>query len=348
MSYILDLDPPERAEVFEAAEADLGIPAHVLEKDFWVTYILDALFQGMEDLDVRIMFKGGTSLSKCYSCISRFSEDIDVALNREDLGFTDDKAPENQSSKTQARKRLAELKNAGIEYVEEELLPSLISFLENDLNEDFTLYLDEDNPENLLFEYPRSLDEYLDESYVKPVVLIETGTKSAHDPSEEIEIFSLFTGSESVEEAGLYADEHSTTVTSLCISRTFWEKVTFVHQQCSCDSADKVKDRLSRHLYDIHQIYHSDHGQQCLEDLDLLEKVAKHKATYFQQRGVDYHNAYSGGLDMTMSEDLQDAFQEDYARMDEMIYGDKPDFDDLLETLDAIEQHVNDELDSNT
>src|SRR5690554_6477056 len=99
MSALLALDPEQRAEVFRVAEQELGLPAHVLEKDFWVTYLLHILFQEL-DLPVRMMFKGGTSLSKCYGVIERFSEDIDLALDREDLGFGGDDAPEAQTSST--------------------------------------------------------------------------------------------------------------------------------------------------------------------------------------------------------------------------------------------------------
>src|SRR5690554_4279478 len=137
MSALLTLEPEQRAEVFRVAEQELGLPAHVLEKDFWVTYLLDALFQQL-DLPVAMMFKGGTSLSKCYEVIERFSEDIDLALDREDLGFDGDNAPEEQPSTTKANKKLKELQKAGTLYVASTLFPALLQYLESDLEEDFS------------------------------------------------------------------------------------------------------------------------------------------------------------------------------------------------------------------
>lgn len=343
MTFLLDLTPAEQAEIFEATSQDLGVPAHVLEKDFWVTCVLDVLFNHLNDLPVRMLFKGGTSLSKCYQCISRFSEDIDLSLSREDLGFADEKAPENQASNTQERKTLKALKLAGTQYISETLFPAILEHLNDALSDEFELWIDENNPENILFAYPKCLgdEHYSDSDYVKPIVLIETGTKSAHDPSEEIEVCALFCESDLLEQTDLDRDKHTTTVNSLCVSRTFWEKVTFVHQQCCSNDASKVKDRLSRHLYDIHQIYCSDYGKGCLEDLELLRQVAAHKAVYFKQSGVDYHAASTGRLDLSMSDELRGAFSEDYARMDEMIYGDKPEFESLLESLSTIEEFVN-------
>lgn len=345
MSALLVLDPEQRAEVFRVAEQDLGLPAHVLEKDFWVTYLLDVLFQEL-DLPVRMMFKGGTSLSKCYGVIERFSEDIDLALDREDLGFGGDDAPEAQTSSTKAGKKLKALKAAGTQYVEDHLHPALQQYLEGDLEEEFSLVVDEGNPDNILFTYPRCLDDeaYGDANYVKPVVLIETGTKAAHEPVDEIRISPLVTLSESVTDAvPLIADDY-TTVRTLRIERTFWEKITFLHQQNSSNAPDKVKDRLSRHLYDIAMIADSEHGEYCLGTLGLLKDVAEHKSVYFKQGGVDYMEACCGGLRLAMTPEMEEAFRLDYERMSEMFYGDPPEFEVIVDELRRIEGVVNQAL----
>lgn len=342
MSALLTFDLEERAEVFRVAEQDLGLPAHVLEKDFWVTYLLHVLFQEL-DLPVRMMFKGGTSLSKCYRVIERFSEDIDLALDREDLGFGGEDAPEAQTSNNQMGKKLKALKAAGTEYVAELLHPALQQYLEDDLDEEFSLFIDEDNPDNILFIYPRCLDDeaYGDANYVKPVVLIETGTKAAHEPVDEISISPLITQSDSVADAAPSIADDCTTVRTLRIERTFWEKITFLHQQNSSNAPDKVKDRLSRHLYDIAMISFSEHGEDCLETLDLLSEVAQHKSVYFKQGGVDYMEACNGGLRLVMTSEMEAAFRADYERMDEMFYGDVPEFDEIVAELRRIEEVVN-------
>ena len=343
MNYPLNLAPDDRKELLTVSASELSIPAHVLEKDFWVTFMLEMLFHERDEFPVRMMFKGGTSLSKCYHCISRFSEDIDLALNREDLGFDDEKAPENQSSATQTRKRLKELKEQGIRYTSEELLPIIHSRLRNSLEEDFDIRVDEYSPENIRIEYPLCLEQedYGPDDYVRPIILLETGTKAAHQPAEDIDVMPLFCQADSFPETGIDIEECTVSVHALSIARTFWEKITFVHQQASTDNAEKFKGRLSRHLDDIFQIYHSEHGEECLEDLDLLREVAQHKAVYFRQGGVDYESAARGELDLTLSDALREAFEDDYARMEEMFYEPAPEFGELIDTLSEIEEYVN-------
>ena len=345
MRALLKLEAEQRAEVFRVAEQELGLPAHVLEKDFWVTYLLDALFRQLE-LPVGMMFKGGTSLSRCYDVIERFSEDIDLALDRGDLGFDGDNAPEVQSSATKAKRKLKELQAAGTQYVADSLYPAIHAYLECDLRETFSITVDEHTPDNILFFYPRCLDDadYGDTNYVKPVVLIETGTKAAHEPVDEIHISPLITQAENVIEAIPSIGEDGTTVRTLRIERTFWEKVTFLHQQNSCNDPEKVKDRLGRHLYDIAMIVNSEYGEHCLETLELLKKVAYHKSIYFKQGGVDYIEAGSGALRLSLTPELEPAFREDYGRMDEMFYGEPPQFDDIVTELGRIEYLVNQAL----
>lgn len=345
MSALLALDPEQRAEVFRVAEQELGLPAHVLEKDFWVTYLLDVLFQQL-DLPVRMMFKGGTSLSKCYEVIERFSEDIDLALDREDLGFGGDDAPEAQPSRRKAEDKIKELKAAGTEYVAGTLLPELHQHLEADLAEEFSVTLSEENPDNILFYYPRCLDEtsYGDTNYVKPVVLIETGTKAAFEPISEVEIYLLVGQSESVINELPSVSSESTIVPTLGIERTFWEKATILHQQNNCNKTNDVKSRLSRHLYDIAAIVNSDYRDQCMGSLELLEQVANHKDLYYRKGCANYRAACSGELKLVLTPELEEAFREDYDRMSEMFYGDQPDFDEILAELRHIEDHVNQAL----
>lgn len=345
MNALLTFEPEQRAEAFRVAEQELGLPAHVLEKDFWVTYLLDALFQQIE-LPVGMMFKGGTSLSKCYGVIERFSEDIDLALDRDDLGFDGDNAPELQPSSTKVRGKLKALQSAGTQYVADSLYPALHAHLENELAEEFSITIDEKTPDNILFFYPRCLDEadYGDTNYVKPVVLIETGTKAAHEPVDEIRITPLITQAESIIGAIPSMAEDDTTVRTLRIERTFWEKVTFLHQQNSRNEPEKVKDRLSRHLYDIAMIANSEHGNDCLGALELLQEVACHKSVYFKQGGVNYIDAGAGELRLALTPELEPAFRKDYGRMDEMFYGAPPAFDDIVAELERIENLVNQAL----
>lgn len=115
MYELIKLPKADREAAFRIASTHTGYPAHVVEKDFWVTYLLDTLFNHLTHTH-RLMFKGGTSLSKCYSLIERFSEDIDLSLNMEDLGFGGEKAPHEllkTKSKREAEKAVELLKLTG-------------------------------------------------------------------------------------------------------------------------------------------------------------------------------------------------------------------------------------------
>ena len=223
MYDFIKLDKNERSQAFRIASERLGYPAYVIEKDFWVTYMLGTIFNRIKH-NHKIMFKGGTSLFKCYKLIDRFSEDIDLSLNMADLGFEDEKAPHNiatNESKSAAKRAIESLKTAGEEFVKDKILVLLSETLNKDLlsQDDWDLLIDKDNAENILFHYPKSLedDEYSTNQYVKPVVLIETGTKSEHIPLEQVKINSLL-------EDAIPEIKSNALINVLSPKRTFWRK----------------------------------------------------------------------------------------------------------------------------
>ena len=294
MNDFIKLDNNERSQAFRIASQKLGYPAYVIEKDLWVTYMLDILFNKLKH-NHQIMFKGGTSLSKCYGLIDRFSEDIDLSLNMADFGFAGDNTPHNiakMQSKTAAKKAVESLKLAGEIFVENKLLPMLIDTVREDIANDDTwdLTIDKNNKENLLFHYPKSLDEAeYGNKYVKPVVLIETGTKSEHIPIELVSINSLL-------EDAISSIKSTCTVKVLSPKRTFWEKITILHAENNINRIERVKERLSRHIYDIVMISRSKIGSEAIKDIDLLNAVAKHKSFYYRSNAAKYDEAKVGTL----------------------------------------------------
>ncbi|WP_373035582.1 nucleotidyl transferase AbiEii/AbiGii toxin family protein [Sulfurimonas sp.] len=339
MYEFVKLERKERSQAFRIASEKLGYPAYVIEKDFWVTYILDTLFNRINHKH-RVLFKGGTSLSKCYKLIDRFSEDIDLSLHMADLGFEGDKAPHivaTKESKSASKRAVEDLKVAGEVFLENTILVLLKEKIIEDLGvgEKWSLLLDDTNAENLLFHYPKSLedDEY-GNKYVKPVVLIETGTKSEHIPSEDIEVNSL------LEDA--IAEIHSKAVVKvLSPKRTFWEKATLLHAENNINRVERVKERLSRHLYDIVMLSRSSIGVEAMKDLALLDTVAKHKAFYYRSNAAKYDEAKVGTLKIVPKGEILEAFRIDYEKMRSMFAGEVIEFDVIIEELRILEDKIN-------
>jgi len=339
MYEFVKLERKERSQAFRIASEKLGYPAYVIEKDFWVTYILDTLFNRINHKH-RILFKGGTSLSKCYKLIDRFSEDIDLSLHMADLGFEGDKAPHivaEKESKSAAKRSVENLKVAGEVFLENTILVLLKDKIIEDLGsvKNWSLLLDNANAENLLFHYPKSLedDEY-GNKYVKPVVLIETGTKSEHVPSEVIEVNSL------LEDA--IAEIHSKAVVKvLSPKRTFWEKVTLLHAENNINRVERVKERLSRHLYDIVMLSRSPVGVEAINDTALLDTVAKHKSFYYRSNAAKYDEAKVGILKIVPKGEILEAFRVDYEKMRSMFAGEVIEFDVIIEELQILENEIN-------
>ena len=339
MYDFIKLERKERSQAFKIASEKLGYPAYVVEKDFWVTYILDTLFNRINHKH-RILFKGGTSLSKCYKLIDRFSEDIDLSLHMADLGFDGDKAPHivaTKESKSASKRAVEDLKVAGEVFLENTILVLLKEKIIEDLGlvEKWSLLLDDANAENLLFHYPKSLedDEY-GNKYVKPVVLIETGTKSEHIPSEDIEVNSLL--EDAIEEI------HSKAVVKvLSPKRTFWEKVTLLHAENNINRVERVKERLSRHLYDIVMLSRSPIGVEAMKDLALLDTVAKHKAFYYRSNAAKYDEAKVDTLKIVPKGEILEAFRIDYDKMRSMFAGEVIEFDVIIKELQILEGKIN-------
>ena len=340
MYNFIKLEKNERSQAFRIASQILGYPAYVIEKDFWVTYMLNTLFNKIE-LNHKIMFKGGTSLSKCYKLIDRFSEDIDLSLNMADLGFEDKKAPRNiakSESKSAAKRAIENLKMAGEEFVKDKLLVLLTNTLNNDLlsQDDWDLVIDKDNAENILFHYPKSLEdeEYSGNQYVKPVVLIETGTKSEHIPLEQVNINTL------LEDAIPEIKSHAL-INVLSPKRTFWEKVTILHAENNINRVERVKERLSRHLYDIVMLYRSEIGLEAAKDIELLKLVSKHKEFYYRSKAAKYSEAKPGTLNIVPKGEILEAFRLDYEKMRDMFVGEVIPFNIIIEELESLENKLN-------
>ena len=250
-----------QAIIRNAAER-LGINEVIVEKDYWVCFVLNYLFTKSEWKDA-FTFKGGTSLSKCYDLIKRFSEDIDLILDWQVIGYGKDE-PWQSRSNTQQDKFNKESNLKAEDFLVTTLIPQMRLDFAKLIEDDFQISIDVNDPQTVLFEYPTSFQS----EYVKQVIRLEIGALAAWTPSEMVEITPdlykvypmLFVGD-------------SISVRTVLPERTFWEKATILHHEANRPADSKIPIRYARHYYDIYCLAHSIYKNRAFMNQELLEKV---------------------------------------------------------------------------
>jgi predicted nucleotidyltransferase component of viral defense system len=324
----------DRADAFVASSRARGIGAGLLEKDFWVCWTLRRLY-ALEGLPTGILFKGGTSLSKVFKAIERFSEDIDLSLDRAALGFDDDVTAAS-SSRKQRERQLSQLSERCRAFIRETLLPRLTNSFSDALpNTGWRLEIATDDPDQqtLLFFYPSAVQTT--SSYIRPTVRMEFGARSDQWPSLDADIRPYV-----AEDFTDLFKAPSTRVHALAGERTFWEKVTALHAWHHHPSP-MLAERRSRHYYDVVRLYEQEIGKRAAKDTHLLDQVAKHKASFFASTGARYDLARPGTLRLMPAVEQVDALRRDYQNMEEMFFGERPSFDQLMAALNTIERIIN-------
>jgi hypothetical protein len=273
------LSSRERFELLDAASQQRGIAPSILEKDYWVCKTLDVLFS-LPGLGEHLVFKGGTSLSKVYHLIDRFSEDVDVSFHREFLGFGDEHDPEAATGKEQAR-RIVALQQACKDCIRESLLPALRSEMTTRLGDDegWSMEIDAQDAQTILFHFPQAGAPSL--AYIAPSVRVELGARSDHWPKERHEILSYLSETLSRPIGGA-------TVQSLAAERTFWEKATLLHAEAHRDPAKPMPARYARHYHDLARMATEPVTERALADADLRKRVVAHKSVYFRSGWARY------------------------------------------------------------
>ena len=337
MEGVARWDASERAELFGETAARLGFGNPlVVEKDFWVCWVLHQL-SALTGLP-RIVFKGGTSLSKVFGLIRRFSEDIDLAFHRHDLGFEGERDPANPALSGHARRGLlGALTKAAIELVADRLLPDLQARAGTAFGEAGRFLVDPAAADTVVFEYPHSLrpEAYGAGAYVRPQVRLELGARSDHEPQVEGTVrpyaAELFPASFAVA---------ACQVPTLAAERTFWEKATMLHERALRPQA-REPERISRHYYDVVVMARTDLGRAAISRTELLEAVARHKDVFFHVGGDVYRTAKPGSLRLVPPTGMLGPLRSDYGKMREMFFEDPPTFDELVGELRRLEAHIN-------
>lgn len=330
--------PTIRAEAFREAAARMGVQPAIVEKDFWVCWTLKRIF-ALPDPMAGLVFKGGTSLSKAYGVITRFSEDVDLSLDRHDLGFAGLRDPADPDLSSRTRKKLLkELQDEAASLVGGGLRQAIELACCEALGEsDCLLTVDAYDPQTLLFAFPESLGTgAYGSQYIKPAIRLEFGARSDHLPAESRSIQPYLADHI---DGLLSASQH--TVKTLGAERTFWEKATILHMLAHRDPGKSLGNRQSRHYADLASLAASDIKAAALADLSLLETVANHKSIFFSAAWAKYDTARPGSLRLSPPPDLERALRRDYETMREMFFNEPMTFEEILERIAALEAAIN-------
>jgi len=311
-------------ELFRETGARRKMYPAIIEKDFWVCWVLGRLFAS-EELGPKLMFKGGTSLSKVFGLIERFSEDIDLILDWKEV--TDDD-PYAERSNTRQDAFNKQIVNQSQEYIKHRLLPQVSSIL-GDL---CAVSIEEDDPSRIHVEYPVGFSN----KYIRQGIYLEIGPLAQWTPNDSYHIQPY-----AAYEFPELFDQPSCRVQAVGAERTFWEKATILHREAHRPEDKSTPLRYSRHYYDMARMAAAQVKDVALSDLDLLQSVAKFKMRFYPQRWAKYELARPGTLALIPPAHIVADLKKDYTEMQMLIYGKAPAFDDILQVLGALEDEIN-------
>ncbi len=321
------IDKAEKEAIFNAIATEKGMSPFAVEKDWWVSRTLEIIFQ--MDIAKHLVFKGGTSLSKAWKLINRFSEDIDLAIDKEFFeGYKGD------ISKTQIGKlrRVAGIYTTGTFF--EELQEAFMAKRFNEL--DFKVIdsgESDQDPRIIEIYYPNVVTQ--PSEYILPRVQIEISCRSLREP------FTVQTFGSLVDE--FYADKEFAEplfeVPTVNPERTLLEKLFLLHEEFNRPSEKMRVDRLSRHLYDIYHLTKAGIEEKAISDKELYETIVAHRYKFSRVGEVDYNLHNPKTVNPIPIAEKIDEWKADYAKMKEdMIYEEsKPSFDDLIKNLNELQ-----------
>ena len=320
MNNWLSIEEDRRRAIIESVATQTRLSPHAVEKDWWVTMSLRALFS-CECAD-HIVFKGGTSLSKCWNLIERFSEDIDIAIDRTLFGFEGELK----------RKQISNLRRASCSYIKDKLAGELDQKLKEIGVEGYSLHpiaTEDSTQDPLVIEI--NYDSLLSPgSYIREKVLIEIGSRSLIEPSENIQLRSII--------ATAYPDSNFAdsffNVPTVVPQRTFLEKAFLLHEEFQKPAENIRVDRMTRHLYDLEKLMDTDYAKEALNNKDMYNTIVEHRRTLTSMKEVDYTTHAPDKINFIPPTVIIDEWRKDYETMrSSMIYGESLSFDELIERI---------------
>lgn len=324
----------ERHDIFNEVANRRDVIPIVIEKDFWVCWTLKRLFTN-PDLAPYLTFKGGTSLSKAYGLIERFSEDIDLTVGPQAPFLRDGQnVMEPDISKKEKARRIESRKGNAQKFVQEFAFPHIEKNIENALGskEVWRIFMAPDDPDQqtIIFEYPKTVTEV---SYISPTIKLEFGGRGGTEPQEEKKIQPY-----TAETFPTLFENPFCTLTTLSVLRSFWEKATILH---ALHHGSNMKNRMSRHLYDTYVMHKNGLTEQAKKEIELLAQVVENKTVFFRDPKASYETATLGNLRLVPTHEQMEDLKKDYKAMEEMFQGTPPTFQEIIAGLHEMETVLN-------
>jgi len=322
------LPDTDKRDIFNEVSAKTDLPSAAVEKDWWVVRTLELVFD--TSIAPHTVFKGGTSLSKAWGLIDRFSEDIDLALDRKFLGF----------NKTMTGSQLSKLRKHSFRYISENFFPEIsnkfatVGF--DNVNIQLGEIRDTDQDPLIIEIYYPSVTDPID--YLQPRVLIEVGSRSLMEPTSA-KNFSSMVGEQYKGRA--FADEYIT-IPTVNPERTFLEKIFLLHEELQRPVKQMRIERKSRHLYDLEKLMDTDYAKTALNNMDLYHTIVEHRRTLTPIRGIDYANHTPEKINIIPPNEMIVQWEKDYVEMQQsMIYNLSLPFDKLIQRIKKLKKRIN-------
>ena len=334
-----DRTPEDQTTIIREVAAKRGVSAVMVEKDFWVSWTLAALFAHPE-FSEQLVFKGGTSLSKVFNVIERFSEDIDLSVRPDFVGIKEQWV-EGAESRNKRTERMKQLEEACIEKVRERFAPELERIAEESLGKpkngtqwmEFQIDADTHSPV-VLFHYPSN--EATGFEYLRRSVKMEFGSLTDQQPAGKHSIRPWV-----AEEFPDLLTDFRCDLVALELERTFWEKATILHAEYHRDKEKPIRDRFSRHYSDTAAIARHDQITSALNNVELGQHVADWKGRFFPSSWARYDTAKPGTFRLVPPDFRMSELEKDYRDMQPMFLNEPPSFENVIDQLKRLEQRLN-------
>ena len=319
MNKFLKLSDRDRVNIFTQAGIRKKLSLRAIEKDWWVTMTLRALFECQ--CFNHIVFKGGTSLSKSWNLIERFSEDIDIAIDRKFFGF------EGELKKRQ----INNLRRASCSYIKDKLWLELNQKFSDNGIVGHSLIVPETEATT---KDPQIIEVHFNSlftpDYVQNKVVIEIGARSLMEPSKDIQLRSIIAD---LYPEAVYADSYFT-VPTVVPQRTFLEKAFLLHEEFQKPPEKIRTERMTRHIYDLEKMMDTDYAADALNNTDLYKTIVQHRKTLTALKEVDYDTHIPEKINFVPPAFILDLWRKDYEDMQSgMIYGKSLTFNELIERI---------------
>ncbi len=330
MKRIVSQSPEIRRRLYSQIGNKLGLHPLSVEKDLWVTTVLQVLFT-LPYADAMV-FKGGSSLSKVWNLIKRFSEDVDIAVDRKLFGIEGDVT----------KKQMKKLRKQSSLFVKEKLTPDLKSRLDElGIGEYCTVLPQLDGmgdgtypePRKIFIQYETAFKDSV-QPYVESSVILEVGARSLIEPTSKAKVKSLIEMNSPVTTTIVDSE-----IVTAMPEKTFLEKVFLIHELFSTEGCASA-NRKSRHLYDLESMMDMPFALAAVQDNELWENIRHHRSVFTPIKGIDYDVDIRKDLRLTPPSQYESVWKDDYAAMQEqMVHGKSLSFEELLLRMKELSTH---------